>query len=311
MTSIPQIDEKLQQALPAQARIKCRRLIAAAIDSEASFQAVITRQDRIREELGEIRGQQQQTIARARDNGDKPEAVTALAGEYDPLIANLEQELAKYDQDRQRRLDRRNDTAGLIGAMRGFLETCASHATPLAPFHHPAPRLNDGESPPAALRRIREQITKLQAELAALRRAALPSAELKLRAREYVRQLALAGTPHVMAERGEFRIDWPPGCQVSMGTVGPGSAAVMAWLFGDEMVRRLDEQIERISGSGLSSNERPRREGQLKSRIAALERDEEAIVERYEAEFDLARRVNADPLAVLNLRNGLANGKAS
>jgi hypothetical protein len=87
-------------------------------------------------------------------------------------------------------------------------------------------------------------------------------------------------------------------------------------------VRRLRDEIAALDReliqlrraslpNSLASNERPRREHQLQGRLASLQRDEEALIERYENDFDIPRRPNADPLAVLGIRYGLAQAKAS
>ena len=108
-----------------------------------------------------------------------------------------------------------------------------SRNAPLAPAPHAAPQLRDGENPLQAVRRLRDEITQLDRELIQLRRAALPSAELKMKAREYVRELSLAGTPSLHTQDAQFRVDWPPGSQMAMGSLGPGSLAITCWLFGD------------------------------------------------------------------------------
>jgi hypothetical protein len=311
MASIISLDSRLTAALPPAAKRKINDLIAAAQDAESAHMAMIGRRERLMEEVGDLRLAQSQAVARARElSPAKPEAADATAAEFEPAIAGLNDEIARLAGQLRLRLDRRNSTAALIGCLRGFLETCASHVTPLAPYQHPPPRLN-GTAPPVALGEIREQITKFERELLTLQRAALPGAELKLKIRELIHRLALAGEPQLITERGQCRLEWPPGSQVPMGTEGPGAACVAAWLLADEMISRLDEKIDRQSGAGLNSTERARREGQLKDKLMTLQRTEESIIEKFESEFDLIRRPAADPLAVLNLRNGLTNGKTS
>jgi hypothetical protein len=99
-----------------------------------------------------------------------------------------------------------------------------------------------------------------------------------------------------------------PGAWATAGTLAPAGAPLLAWLFPDVMIAKLDEIIDsKVTGTGLASAERPRREHQIQGRLAALQRDEESLIEKYESEFDLLRRPQADPMAILNLRNSVAH----
>jgi hypothetical protein len=303
MAAVIQIDERLQHALPARARLKLRRLLDLARDAEAAHMAAVSRGERLREEMGVINSERRQFIARAAETLAKDE--TPDTGEFDRAIEQLQEELTRLAAQIKQREDKRMQAAMLVGALRGFLEQASLDSQPLTSVQHPPAALRADETPPAALRRVRNEIAALERELIELRKASLPSAELKLKVRDYIHQLALAGTPHLMAERGECRIDWPPGCQTPMGVIGPGAAAVMAWLFADQMVARLDEQIDALRGAGLSSSERVKKEGQLKDRLLTLQRTEESLIETHEAEFDLPRRPQAAPEAILGVRFGL------
>jgi hypothetical protein len=77
----------------------------------------------------------------------------------------------------------------------------------LVPHHHPPPQ---GENPMDALRRIRAEIEHMERELIQLRRAALPTGELRLRIREYVTELGRAGMPSLFVDGEQCRIE-PPG----------------------------------------------------------------------------------------------------
>jgi hypothetical protein len=309
--AIPQIDSALLAILPPKAKLKAQRLIAAAIDAESSFLSLIGRQERIREDLGALQAEQRQAVERAQAIGGKEE-IAAAAAAFDPALAELSDEIKRLHQERDKREHRKTDAQQPVAQIRYWLEQAASRNAPLAPAPHAAPQLRDGENPLQAVRRLRDEITQLERELTQLRRAALPSAELKMRAREYVRELALAGTPSLHTQDAQFRVDWPPGSQMAMGSLGPGSLAITCWLFGDAVIAKLDELIERtVTGTGLASAERGKRAHQLEGRLASLQRDEEALIERYENDFDIPRRPTADPLAVLSVRYGLSMSKAS
>jgi hypothetical protein len=306
MASIISIDERLIGLLPPKPRLKINRLIALAQDLESSFQSIIGRTNALREDLGRIRDEQRQAVTRAREVSERDETVAAAAAHYTPAIDELEGEIRRNGIEQAKRDQRRIEAAQLVAQLRSFLEQSSMSLQPLAPAPNPPPRLQGDETPPAAVLRIRSEITKAHHEVTTLQRAPLPSAELRAKARDYVGELGKAGTPQVIAERGGFRVDWPPGAQTPMGTMGPGSAAIIAALFPDQLIAVLDAQIDKVTGAGLSSNERPKREAQLRAHIASLERAEESIIELYEGEFDLLRRSHADPCAVLGVRHALA-----
>jgi hypothetical protein len=170
-------------------------------------------------------------------------------------------------------------------------------------------RLN-GATAPDTVSKIRAEITRLQAELRSIATAPLPGGELRERARAYVAQLAEAGRPVLFAEQGKFEIRWPPGAQTPIGTLAPGSACVAAALFPDAMLALIEDQINKISGAGINSRERPEREAQIRARIHDLEAQEEAIIEHDEIDnnsWGLTRRVDADAFVVLGCRNGVAH----
>jgi hypothetical protein len=308
MSSVIQIDERLQQALPAKSRLRLRRILGIAVDAEAAFQSVIDRQSRLREEIGEVRSQREQALAAARQLNDRVEDHAAAAAEFEPVIAELQGELTKLEAERNKRETRRTDAAQLVARLRGYLEQVTSRNAPLTPHQQPPVQLRNGESPVDAIGRVRTEITALERELIQLRRAALPSGELRQRIREYVTELGKAGMPSVFTDAGQFRIDWPPGSMAPAGTLGPGAACVIAALFPDVLISALDAQVERISGTGLASNDRAKREVEIHDRLLTLQRTEESLIElALDAEFDVWRRPAAAPEAILSLRNGVAS----
>ena len=308
MASIVSVDARLQALLPPAAKIRLSRLIAAAEDAESSFRSHIARQERLREEIGQLEALRAQSIARARELGDDQKSAGA---EFDGAINDLQGELARLFRDRQRREDRRTNDQQVVAQVRAFLErqsttpnTALIAVTASVPKYH-------GQTVIEAITRIRAEITAAQQELAALRRAPLPSGELRQKAKNYIAELAKAGRPLLMAERGEFRIDWMPGV-LANGPLGPAAAALLAAVDPDRLYALLEEQINHVVGAGLSENERPRRQQQIEDRILALERSEEALVEQaHENDHDVARRPAASPFAILSIKIGTAQRLAA
>jgi hypothetical protein len=76
--------------------------------------------------------------------------------------------------------------------------------------------------------------------LQTLRRAALPTGELRLKVREFVTELGRAGMPALFTDGGQFRVELP-GSMAAVGTVAPGAACIIAALFPDALIGVLDE----------------------------------------------------------------------
>jgi hypothetical protein len=304
VTSVIAIDGRLREQLPAQARLRVNRLLDIARDAESSFIALIGRTERLREDLSHLRSEQQQAAARARELGSD-EAATAAAAQYDEAIREVQSEIDRLASERQKREAKRDDTARLVGALRGWLQDCSIRAQPLAPHQHQPPKLRDNETPMDALPRIRGEIERLGRDLQLLAAAALPIAEMRERARQWVSELASAGRPVLRTAAGAFSIEWMPGAHG--GPMAPAGVAVLAATFPDALLAVVEAEIVKVGGTGLSSGERPGREKELRGKLLSLERDEEALVEMaLAAGFDVVRRPACNALAVLNLRFGLA-----
>jgi hypothetical protein len=301
MSSVIAIDNQLQQQLPAQARLRLNRILDIARDAEASFISLIGRTERLREDFGYHQSEQQQAAARAREVGGE-EAATAAAAPYEDALREVRSEIDRLASDRIKREAKRDDTARLVGAVRGWLQDCAIRAQPLAPCSHLSPKLRDSETPMDAVRRVRAEIERLRKELQALAAAALPIGEMRERAQKWVSELAAAGRPVLRTAAGQFSIEWMPGAHG--GPMAPAGVAVLAALNPDGLLALIEAEI---GGTGLSSGERPCREKELKGKLLSLERDEEVLIEMaIAAGFDVIRRPQAAPEAILGIRYGLA-----
>ena len=85
----------------------------------------------------------------------------------------------------------------------------------------------------------------------------------------------------------------------------PDTTALICWLFQDEMVKRLDAEIdaETDNGSALSHEERELRTAEIMNDILATERDEAALTWRaMEERLPVEFRPDIDPCAVLGLK---------
>jgi hypothetical protein len=311
MASVISIDSRLVDLLPTHGRLKLGRLLRLARMSQDAFHSSISQQESLREQIGSINSERSNFIAREKAKSSDANAKEPNTAEYDIAIEHLQGELSRLEGKRAKLEAHRFDSQQLIAQLRSFLEQLPPGMTLARAQQLPASHLN-GSRPDSAVAKIRAEITKVQNELHALATAPLPGGELREKARAYVIELAKAGRPQLMAERGEFRIDWPPGSQMAMGTVGPGAAAIIAAINPDGLYALIEEQINRISGAGLASSERPKREAQLRARIADLERQEESIIEKADGDdWNISRRPQASPWIVLGVRHSqVGNGAA-
>ena len=175
----------------------------------------------------------------------------------------------------------------------------------------------------AVIEATRHQITTLAADLHEVRSACLPSVVVRARVREQIDALAQRGAIDVtqtiegglpllfpvVSVRGELF-----GNTIAMDGVQPLTGftshqsvdvqAVLAWLFRDALIQRLDAEIDELADDqyALSNEESAVREQSLLDALLGAERIEEALVEAAIAEGRLVpRRPDASPLAVLGV----------
>jgi hypothetical protein len=189
-------------------------------------------------------------------------------------------------------------------------------------FHPPPepPKPNGKTSPIEA---IRQRIARQRAELEAARTAPFPSGVCKRLAREQIEALAERGTPSVLPlvehgrsiafpkadTRGQLfgHVASPDHPQITGFSAhdAPDSLAVLAWLFRNEMVSRIEAEIDEFADdeNALDDSQRAAKSVDLLAEILECERVEEAIIEAAAASGQvIARRDDADPRAVLGVQ---------
>jgi hypothetical protein len=306
MPSVIAIDERLIRLVPPRSQLKIGRIVGQALDSEAVFFALIKRTEALIEEISRLRALQRQSVERARELGDDQKDAAAP---FDDAIRDLEGELQRLGRDRQRREDRRTNDQQVVAQVRAFLERQSASNTVLVAVTTSAPKFHD-QTVTQAIERIRAEIAAATQELITLQRAPLPSGEMRQRAKAFVDELAAIGRPTLRIASGTFDIEWHPG--VYGGPMAPSSIAIFAALDPDRLLALIETEINKVSGSGLASSERPRRQQQIEDRILALERGEESLIEEaHEDGHDVARRPAASPLAILAVKTAVAQAKAS
>jgi hypothetical protein len=179
----------------------------------------------------------------------------------------------------------------------------------------PAPTLLKGETPQAAVARVRKKITDLRASITRVQAAPLPRAVIKERMRKEVTELAVRGTPNIDLGNGD--ISWrQTNTQLIVylktgkaidGLAGGNtldSLALFAWPHRDALIARFEEEIEATAddASALTDTQRKKQEQALLDQILIAEREECALIEMAAAEGTMiAYRPDTSPVAVVGL----------
>jgi hypothetical protein len=224
---------------------------------------------------------------------------------YNPVRPDREaivQEIGRLQRQHGEQQQRYADLARLNTALRDWLERLPANATVKAA---PAVKVSlgkGGETYLSAVERVREAITTATKQSFAVHRAGLPAADQKAAVAAAVRDLAAKGKP-------KLRIDHS-GVELSFGGKGfttLSSAEVfgfLAWTDPDDLIERLEREIDTMPRAALelSPAEKAKRAAELRMEIENLERREEAIICRAADEGQIiARRINADPAAILGV----------
>jgi hypothetical protein len=156
-----------------------------------------------------------------------------------------------------------------------------------------APKLKRGENAADAIIRTRQEILGVQHELAGVRTAPMSKAEAAAAIRRQVDELAARGRPIIDTVSGTLNVRaWRTA----------DTAAVLAWLHRDTLIARLTAELG-DNADGLSAADRQTRVKQFKTRLDALERQEELLVVRALADgIAVDRRPDVSPACVLGVK---------
>jgi hypothetical protein len=152
----------------------------------------------------------------------------------------------------------------------------------------------------------RQRIRGLQADLRQIDAAPYTTADAKKRALAEIEQLAERGRPgvHQLIEQRESTIDWPAS-ELDTMLLRPVKAndgiALVAWLYRGDLIKAVAKEIDSVGDDtrALTDEQRFDRFKVCLADLLQAERDEEALIES--ATFEVLRRIDADPRAVLGL----------
>lgn len=190
--------------------------------------------------------------------------------------------------------------------------------------------LRKNESLSDAIERLRRRLRELKADARRVAVAPRPSDFTRTQILEWVKQLSERGRPDALGLVETGRIDtisWPETtistsvhgvAQLPSGQRAPAVSALalripdmlalLAWVLPKQLSQRLQEEAQSLSDdeNALSDEQRAQHLKQIDDDALAIEREEESLIMKGEAEsVTIQRRSNADPRAVLMLSGNL------
>lgn len=157
--------------------------------------------------------------------------------------------------------------------------------------------LKSGEKLSDVIAAVRNEIAALRERLEAVKRAPLPLPDMKQLAEEYVVRLMRQARPSVAVVGDSLRVGFRGDMAAAEDVL-----ALVAWAAPESLCRALEREIEKLPtrADALPADERIRRVAELEAQLIALERKEEILIERAQADgLDVLRRPDANPAAVL------------
>src|SRR5690606_1436614 len=160
------------------------------------------------------------------------------------------------------------------------------------------------------IEKVRAEIQSAAQEARTIKTARLSNAQLKEKAAEKVKQLAAEGRMALQDLDKGLELRVRDGSQ-ALHTRN-SALAVMAWIDPDAVLNRLEADIEALPGEGMDSSAKQNKLAELEARILESERREEALIEQaLKAGQYIARRRDANPLAILGIQPVAKKAKAA
>jgi hypothetical protein len=187
-----------------------------------------------------------------------------------------------------------------------------------------APTLKKNETVQQAVERLRRKLRELQADTRRVAAAPIHSSRAREIVRAQVEALATRGQPDVeLTIESASPMAWPMefvslqlhgmtnvGNPVAGSAGGslPNAMAYFTWILKDEILKRLDQEIDELSDddSSLTDIQRAEQLNEIAQDRLVLEREECALIERAEEQgHTIVRRSDCDPRALLSLSSDL------
>jgi len=300
------------KSLPASARQKAEHLRRTELRSRALIDGLLDESQRVRERhanaaslLGSFdRHYPPEACFTVQDDGKR---VPTVFPERVALVERIE-----HCKAEQARLADEQQSANVGYSTSDLLDWLASQSTKFVAAPVPFIKLNKGETLAELLARNGEAQSAINTELATVQNAGRTIAECKLAMRAQVNLLAEKGRPDVAGLFNGGVIAWPTE-QFSAGGHGAHQYVVTAtvtdvlsltvWAHRAAIVSQLDAEIERAGDdtTALSAEVQAARIVELQSSLLKLQREQEAINEKLEAQGQQIRRNCTDPLVLFGI----------
>jgi hypothetical protein len=169
---------------------------------------------------------------------------------------------------------------------------------------HPPLNLTIKTSLPHAVESTRRQIADLQREIARTRALPLKVSSKRDAARSYLERLAQIYAPKIVFdERGGAKATWREDMVVSKDEI----LSLIVWALGPngpaELVEAFQIDGEPEPEDAISPEERHQQLSKFANTLLTLERQENSLISCAAADgFEITRRPDASPMAVLNLQ---------
>jgi hypothetical protein len=202
--------------------------------------------------------------------------------------------LEKLTAERDLWASRHHDLHRLLSAIQQWLFNL--RGVTLQPVRPPAVTLAKGETPADALAKVRAAIAATSQELAQVRRAPLPAAELVKAAEEYVARRGAVSGPRVSVVRDYLQVQWQDDVIADKQSL----LAVLCWLAPQSVLAALKREIEAqpSAANAMPAAERVKKVAELEAKLLDAERKESALLDGV---GDVLPRPEMNPLAFLQV----------
>ena len=280
-----------------------------------------------REKFITLRDQAADRIAVARHAGDEMEAQRVQISKHqfaldlylrnpkqtheevarlEAKIAEAKAELLRIGENREARTQRSQPIGRLVNRIEAYITSTDPRSISL--FDGALPKRAKGTSASEAVATARNEIEELMSKLEGIDNAPLPASEVKARVSAFVKNLAVAGEPEIDGLLAGFdEVRWPTNFVLvgERGFEAVNVPAMMAWMFGDQMIKKLNAMIDQEAAEqdgAVAAKDRPKLRGQIHDALLLASRIEEAAISEAAAGgMEIDRRGAADPRAVLGI----------
>jgi hypothetical protein len=287
--------------LPRDAEAKWRQIREQREELAAIYRPLSDERQKVAVERSAALARRQRLELDRRVRDDHPEYARIAA-----LIQSLDEKAGRLDERLERVTEARAVVIALDDRVAAYLQKHSQ--VQLLPFSG-----NVALGPDDSIENVRQKIVVLKADRRAAAAAPLPSGEAKRLMREMVDEFARRGTPgcHRLFEGvGSITL---PRCRADVQVIGDGKSMppvvftevvdllpVLAWLFPDQLVKRLNMEVDQCADDGraLSEEERATKISEIEKELLGLERQEETLFVRTPGAL---RRRDVDLRALLHL----------